>query len=116
MWHGLACDGGDRALVGVRVVYCPNWKKREEEKDISKRRTGLYGDSEGEKERMEERNEDDENVRAVVVEHPKPRSRDQWSGYHLGPFPEKKKQPAYFSRAGLDFISVCVPPPRAWLV
>jgi len=35
---------------------------------------------------MEERNEDDENVRAVVVEHPKPRSRDQWSGYHLGPF------------------------------
>jgi hypothetical protein len=30
--------------------------------DISKRRTGLYGDLEGEKERVEERNEYDENV------------------------------------------------------
>ena len=85
LWHGLACDGGNGAR-GVKVASRPNLKKGEEEKDISKRRTGLYGDSEGEKERMEERNEDDENVRVVVVEHPKSRSHDQWSGYHLGPF------------------------------
>jgi len=94
----------------VNVACCPNWKKKEGEKYISKWRTGLYGDLEGEKERVGERNEDDENVRAVAVEHSKPGSRDQWAGYHLGLFP-KKTTLLIFS--GRDLISACVPPPRA---
>jgi len=105
------------ARVSLRRVTGHGWSRKwraaklEEKRgreDISKWRTGLYGDSEGEKERMEERNEDGENVRAVVVEHPKSRSRDQWSGYHLGPFP-KERSCLFFS--GRASFSVCASPP-----
>jgi len=90
------------------VAYYRSRKKKKEENDIRKWRTGLYGALEGEKEGVEERNEDGENVRAVAVEHSKPRSRDWRAGYHLGLFP--KNTTAYFP--GPDFVSACVPPPR----